>query len=248
MGRRTLLLIASIIVAAVGTGVVALYVNTAQERAIKSGSPRQALYAAADIPAGASAEVVVKNAEIRKVSRNGLAADFLPPNTVLTGKTTVRAIKVGDPLTQSMFVDPAAASDLNPLGLGDARLGVSINVTDVARVAGYAGPGAYVALYVTTGDPDQEGTSAIHLLLPKPVRVIKVTAAATEKIGPTADQTLVTLDLDQTEAARVILASQTARIYLALVKDKKATLVGDPTVREPEIAPTKSAGNSGSGN
>jgi pilus assembly protein CpaB len=246
MGRRTLLLIASIIVAAVGTGVVALYANTAENRAFDASSPVDALYSTADIPAGINGQDALKRAAPRTISGNAAPTGYLTKDSNLAGLTANRLIRANEPLSRSMFSAPGQASEANPLALESDRLAVSINVTDVARVAGYAGPGSYVALYVTTGDPDQAGSSAVHLLLADPAKVIKVSTAGTEVATPA--QTLVTLDLDKVQAGRVILASQTAQVYMALVKDSKVKLGGDVPIQESDIAPAGTPSPGGSGN
>ena len=246
MGRRTLLLIASIIVAAVGTGVVALYATTAENRAFDASSPVDALYAAGDIPAGSRGEDALQQAATRTISGNAAPAGYLTRDSALAGLTASRLIRAGEPLSRSMFSAPGQASEANPLALKSDRLAVSVNVTDVARVAGYAGPGSYVALYVTTGDPDRAGSSAVHLLLDDPAKIIKVSTAGTEVA--TAVQTLVTLDLDKEQAGRVILASQTARVYMALVKDSTVKLGGDVTIQERDIAPRGTTSTGGTGN
>ena len=54
MGRRTVLLIAALVVAALGTALVWMYANRADERAQADAAPVEVLVATSDIGAGTS--------------------------------------------------------------------------------------------------------------------------------------------------------------------------------------------------
>jgi pilus assembly protein CpaB len=101
---------------------------------------------------------------------------------------------------------------------------VAITVDDAARVAGFVGPGAEVAVYWTPAD-----TSASQVLLPR-VSVLAVgatstsntaggsqTAAGTGAGSGVANVNLVTLALKPADAPRVVLASKTGSIYFGLL-------------------------------
>lgn len=234
MGRRTLLLIASILVAAVGTGVVALYANSAQDRALQDSKPVVVWYALKDIPQGSDLKTALASAEQRTVTSSATPGDPLPLRPNLPDQTTNRLIGAGTILSTSMFSAPGQQDAGNPLGLEDNKLAVSLTVTDVARVAGFAGPGSWVALYVTREDLENKDKQRTSLLFQKPVEVLKVAAAGAA--GPTPGQTLVTLNVSQAQAERLILAIQTeSNIYMALVKDKSVQLDQDNPISEDQL-------------
>ena len=60
MGRRTILLIAAVVVAAVGTGLIFAYVNGVNDRALADQSPQQVLVAKVTIPSGTTAADAAK--------------------------------------------------------------------------------------------------------------------------------------------------------------------------------------------
>src|SRR4051812_11096902 len=67
MGRRTLLLIASILVAAVGTALMGLYVRGADSRAQQTEGMVDALVATTTIAAGPSLETAVESMHLAAV-------------------------------------------------------------------------------------------------------------------------------------------------------------------------------------
>ena len=106
MGRRTLLLIASILVAAVGTGLVALYVRTADVRAQAQEEQVTILIATQDIPLGTPGTQVQKYTTAESyptrlaelIKRPVSAAAQIPP-----GQGTLSEISAGTPIRLDQF-------------------------------------------------------------------------------------------------------------------------------------------------
>ena len=224
MGRRALLLIASILVAATGTGVVALYATRADTRAVDQQSAKPVLFATTDIPLGATGDQLTA-----AVKSKGFASELIPQRSVgstaqLTGLAALVAITKGQPLDLSMFGKPGQGSAGNELGLEKSKVAVAVVLPDSARVAGFVEPESYVALFVTSGGKDAGAKGEIRVLVNTPVRVLKV-ALSGAKV-PTPEQTLVTLQLDPKDAPRVIYASQKDTLYMALLESKDASVAG----------------------
>src|SRR3954451_415100 len=104
MARRTLLLIAAVVVAAVGTALIFVYVNGVNARAVADQSPQQVLVAKTQIEAGTTASDAAKNGalELKTVAQNsggpGALSD-LPPivsevalSTVFPGREVLAAL------------------------------------------------------------------------------------------------------------------------------------------------------------
>ena len=105
MGRRTILLIAALVVAALGTALVFMYANRADERAQAGAEQVQVLVATAGIAAGTTGAAV---AESGTVELRTLPAASVPPGalsdlTPVTDLITISSIFTGQVLIQPMF-------------------------------------------------------------------------------------------------------------------------------------------------
>jgi Flp pilus assembly protein CpaB len=230
MGRRTLLLIVSIIVAATGTGVVALYARNADVRSTDNNALTLVAVALGDIPAGTTVQAARRQGLIGTERRRN--AD-IPDNPVVDpvslnpAEVVTSQIFKKDILRASMFASSAQAASPNLVGLtakdkdGKDLVALSVNVADVDRVAGFVVPGSYVGLIVTVGNQDSGNTQS-HFLFDKPVKVLKV--AAYQAATPTAGTTLVSLELTEKQASTVVAAVADAKFTLAYVADQDVTL------------------------
>lgn len=224
MGRRTILLVAAILVAALGTFLVFMYANRAEDAALAGQEPVQVLVATQQIPMGTAGSAVAQGAmaELKK-----LPAASVPPGALgdLGGVSTLVAVSPiypGQVLLEAMFGAPDQAS--GGLALPKGAMGVSVQLGDPQRVAGFVQPGSEVAIFATSTHDD--GTSKTGVLLDR-VPVIAVgptttsTTSTTDGTGtvnteamPTA---ILTLALNQDQAQKVILATTVAPMYFALV-------------------------------
>lgn len=245
MGRRTLLLIASILVAATGTGVVALYARNAQQVGEAGSKTITVWVAVKPITAGTTVADALKNKLVRTedqavgIAPDGAIKDLAP----LTEQKALVDIAARQVLTPALFSQSGSNSVTNPVGLGtDKKLvALSVLVADVDRVAGFVQPGNYVALIALT-DADDPKKAASHILFPKPVKVLKI--APFGSTAATPEQTLVTLELKQDQANTVVLAAAQAKITMAYVADPATDLDMNP-VRVSAILPTDPSSNSG---
>ena len=87
MARRTLLLVAAVVVAAVGTALIFLYVNGVNDRAVADQSPQQVLVAKTQIAAGTTASDAAKAGafELKTVAKNSVAPGALSDITPISG-------------------------------------------------------------------------------------------------------------------------------------------------------------------
>ena len=231
MGRRTLLLLAAMVVAALGTTGVFLYVNGINQRAEEDYELVEILVATAPIAAGTTAQAAQDAGafELRKFLRKSLSgAPALSDISGISAKVAIAPITEGELVLESKFGDSAVSS---ALPLPEGKLAVSVEMTDPARVAGFVGPGSQVAVFLTTTDDGGAGETT-RLLLPK-VSVIAAgattvvandTAVPAEELPPT----LLTLALSQREAQKVVYASSHGQMYFALLNDASKVSATDP--------------------
>ncbi|MCY7373805.1 MAG: Flp pilus assembly protein CpaB [Spirochaetaceae bacterium] len=234
MGRRTLLLLAALVVAALGTTGVFLYVNGISQRAEADYALVEILVATAPIEAGTTAQGAqdLGALELRPFLRKSLAG--LPALSDISGvaeKVAVAPIAAGEPILETQFGNSGASSTLP---IPDGKLAVSVQLGDPARVAGFVGAGSEVAIFMSTASANRAGDTT-RLLLPK-VSVIaagSTTVVAADDAGGTGEaipKTLLTLALDQREAQKVVYATQNGQLYLALLSGDAELSTTDPGV------------------
>jgi pilus assembly protein CpaB len=250
MGRRTLLLIASIIVAATGTGLVALYASNAKSAGETNGARVDVYVAVNAVALGTTLQQALKDKTVilDRRARGGLPDGALTEVKTLAAQKAVIAIPANTVLSPSLFSATGQNPASNPVGLdgGAGLVAISVNVADVDRVAGFVQPGNYVALIATT-NADDPVKAASHILFERPVKVLQIALLGAK--GPTAGQTLVTLQLDQPQANKVALAASQAKLTMALVSGKDVVLDTNDSATPKQLEPSGTPSSSqGSGN
>ncbi len=223
MGRRTVLLIAALVVAALGTALVWMYANRADERAQADATPIEVLVATADIGAGTSGAAISEAAavELRTLPDASVPEGYLDDLTTVIDLVTLGPVFSGQVLLEQVFGTQQEAG--GGLTLPEGTLGVSIQLGDPQRVAGFVNPGSEVALFTTASGVGGEAEQQTAVLLPRvliaAVGPTVVAQAAADSTGNTEEipTAIMTLALTQDEAQKVILASQTTQLYMGLL-------------------------------
>lgn len=211
MGRRTLLLITAILIAAVGTALLWVYVQGADQRATARQDTVEVYVTTRDLPDRLPGAQVPSYVEKRRVPRwltDGAVANLRDLATLqAAGPITTYSV-----LKRSQFSTTGRRT--GPLSFDSKKFLLTVQVANPQRVAYLIG-GVQVSVFVTgtlgTGGPQT------RLLLPD-VTVVDV-AGANVRSGvagaPAANN--VTLEVGQVEAQKIIQA-QTAggQLWLAL--------------------------------
>ena len=206
MGRRTLLLIAALVVAALGTTGIFLYVNGVDKRAEAGYDLVDVLVASTPIVAGTSAQDAEDSGvfEVRPFiasSVEGLTA--LSDISGIADQVALSAIPAGSPILASQFGNPG---DSTVLQMPPGKLAVSLQLDDPQRVAGFVEPGSNVVVFLTA--PVGGGVATRVLLTDVPViaagTTTLVTAATAE--GEQLPKALLTVAVDQKEAQKLVYA------------------------------------------
>lgn len=247
MGRRTILLIAALVVAAMGTALVFLYANRAEDAALAGQAPVEVLVATVSIPAGTLGSAISEagSVELKKLPAASVPPGALSDLTPVLDLVTLGSIYQGQVLLRPMFGTQQAAS--GGLTLPKGTMGVAVQLGDPQRVAGFVQPGSEVAVFVTTAADKganatatakpgtaaaaQTAPSGTSLLLERvPVvavgpSTISTTSTSTTEGGTNTEEiptAILTLALDQEQAQRVILSTSSAALYFALLdKDSR---------------------------
>lgn len=225
MGRRTLLVIASVLVAAVGTALIWVYVQGADARARRNWQEPVTVYVATEtIEAGAARSVVTRRTEPRAIPRLLAPADRLTTLDAIGSRATTVPVLAGQYLIEGQFAAGNAVS-----AVPDGRMGLTVQMDDPNRVASLLRPDSHVAVYTVARNSG--GRVEAQNLLPD-VRVIGVgaTSIVREADGGRAQvgtQTnvstaLVTLDVNGEEATR-LMAYHSSLYFTLLGKGAKGS-------------------------
>ncbi len=231
MGRRTMLLVAAIVVAAIGTILIFAYVSKADDRALKNQEPVEVLVAKTLIKAGTlGAEAERQGAfRLQRIPRDSTIVGVLSDPRPISTLVAVSDIFPGEQIITAKF---AAAGTTSALPIPPGKVAISVQLGDPQRVAGFVQPGAEVAVFLTitpTAVPGQQ-------LAPGPTTRVLLTRVTVIAVGPTTlrpatdgqgnkeslPTAILTLALDQVQSQKIIFASQNGQLYFGLLtKDSK---------------------------
>lgn len=231
MGRRTILLVAALVVAALGTALVWMYANRAEDAALAGQEPVQVLVATHTIDAGTSGAAISQNgsAELRKLPASSVPPGAISDLTPVADQVALSSIFEGQVLLSGMFGTQQQSG--GGLTMPEGSMAVSVSLGDPQRVAGFVQPGSEVAVFVTASGMDGQENPQTVLLLPRaqvaavgPTTVSSTTSTDgtttnTEQI-PTA---ILTLALNQAQAQKLVQAQTAGTLYLGLLNDKSKT-------------------------
>jgi pilus assembly protein CpaB len=211
MGRRTLLLIASILVAALGTALIWLYVQGADNRAATSENQVPVYVATQPVTAG---QLVPPNIAVVKYFPQSAVGAL--GSSLVTSRSQVQGYAKTDivpnlPLVSSQFtaqpVTPAPAVNLLA-----GEVAMQVTLPDPQRLAGLLQPGSHIRVYAQMKGKDSS-TPGVGVLFQN-VRVLGVgsaigTTGTTGAAGTTKSdvpQAVITLALSNKQPKALVLA------------------------------------------
>jgi len=218
MGRRTVLLIAALVVAALGTVLVFLYAQRADTNAKAGQSLVTVLVAKSDIAVGTSGATASSNGafEQQQVPTANVVTGALSDATPLANLVAVVPIFPGQQIISQQW---AATAQTAGLSLPPGTLAMQVQLGDPERVAGFVTPGSFVAIFTTgteKGAGAAGGVPTARVLLPK-IQVLAVgpatavaaatgsTSSATEQIPPA----ILTLAVTQDQFEKILFVTKT---------------------------------------
>lgn len=237
MDRRRILLVAAVVVAALGAALVFLYVKGADTRAEQRFDTVEVLRATSLIEPGESVEdaQAAGKLALQAVARDQLLDGYQDSTDALVGTVALAPIYPGEQIISAKFGATAAAQ--SSLQIPEAKLAVSVNLTDPARVAGFVNPGSEVSIFLTGTDP-ANGQQFTRLLMDR-VTILgvgsttPVSTTTTDEAGQqTTEQlprTLLTLALDQKQAEKILYAATIGELAFALLTEKSTVTPGPAT-------------------
>jgi pilus assembly protein CpaB len=203
-------IIASVLLAAVGTGLLVAYVRSAENRALNGEETVEVLVVANTIPKGTKAEDITASLRLAQVPAKLATTGALTSTSPLAGKVASVDLLPGEQLVSTRFTTAAEVQ-----GIGAGMLQVTIAIDPVRALGGQLRKGDSVAVTVSFTDPE-----TTHLILHK-VRVTDVrtndgVAVGSPATGPApAAPLLVTLALDAPAVEKVVFGAEYGRLWLA---------------------------------
>ncbi len=208
-------IVASVVLAGVGTGLLVTYVRSAEDRALEGEKTASVLVVTDTIPKGTRAEDItgkVKTEQVpTKVMANGAIATLGP----IAGRVSAVDLLPGEQLVSTRFATPTAASTKTTAPPGSLQVTVALDA--VRALGGRVREGDSVGVLMSFDDPE-----TTHLVLQK-IPVTDVRSVEGAPVTGTVSNTgtapvgtfLVTLALDAASVEKVVFAAEHGRMWLS---------------------------------
>jgi Flp pilus assembly protein CpaB len=150
--RRTLILIAAIVIGALAAYAVFTYVGGIEDRANENAERVPVVRVREDIPRGTLGADAI---EFDLVETSEIANEFFPATAIspdaldtIQAKAAVADLAAGQVLVEGMFVDPIDSQITAARRIADENVAITITVDNVRGVAGLIVPGDFVNIMV----------------------------------------------------------------------------------------------------
>jgi pilus assembly protein CpaB len=213
-----------VLVAAIGTGLVFVYVKKADDRAIADQAPVTVLVAKSSVAPGTRVIDAANSGafERKELPQLAITPGALSSTDPIKDQVVVTTIFPGQQLITGMFGATAATNA--SIAIPPGQIAASFSFGDPQRVAGFVQPGSNVVIFLTSTLSGTKPTTRV--LLPK----VTVIAVGPTTITPPADpaqanpeaqpRAMLTLALTQSQAEKLIFAQGNGTMYLGLLNDK----------------------------
>ncbi len=244
--RRTLILIAALVVGAIAALLIFSYVGGIEKKVEGDTQLVSVVIAKGPILRGADSNSLIEGGVIGLGERRNsdLPADSVTRPEDIKGQVATIDVQPGTIITQSMFADPNSTQDTNSNVLDAGMVAITISTDQVRGVAGLMRPGDYVNLMakgpcgldgtsIGTAVPADGETAAAATpecmgLLYQKARVLAIGQSLGTPVavadGDTTATTapvssdLVTFEVPQDAAQVIALASTSSSIYMTLIR------------------------------
>lgn len=152
MKRRIIAVIAALVLAVVGFGLVFSYVHGADARAVESQHPVTAFVVKKLVPAGTSLEQAESQGMIAatKVAQSGRPAGVLSAvDRSNQGLVATTDIQPGEFVMSARFGTSPVSQ--KAIGVPNGKVAIAVQLTDPQRVGQFITPGSHIVIYATHG-------------------------------------------------------------------------------------------------
>ena len=233
MARRSALLIAAVLIAALGTAMILLYVKGIDDRAAKGQELVKVLVASDTIASGetVSAAQEAGKFEAKKVRLDDVVEGALDSTADISEEVALGTIYPGEQVISARF---GSMSAVESLVIPDDKMALSVELTDAERVAGFVSPGSEVAIFGTASTPLRRLPDGTEQTLPSVTRIIlaripvigvgttsvgsrTTTTEEGEQVTENVPRTILTVAVSQDDAEKLVLADRTLDLTFALL-------------------------------
>jgi pilus assembly protein CpaB len=233
MARRSVLLIAAVLIAALGTAMILLYVQGIDDRAAEGQELVEVLVATDTIEVGEAVTTAQEAGkfEAKQVRRDDMVDGALDSAESIADMVALGSVYPGEQIISARF---GTLGDVESLVIPDDKMAVSVELTDFERVAGFVNPGSEVAIFGTAAAPirrlpdgtEQTLSSVTRIILARvPVIGVGTTSVGSrtttteegEQVTEEVPRTILTVAVTQEEAERLVLADRTTDLTVALL-------------------------------
>ncbi|NYE38913.1 pilus assembly protein CpaB [Nocardioides cavernae] len=260
MARRSMLLIVAVLIAALGTAMIVLYVKGIDDRATEGQELVEVLVATSVIEAGETVSSAQDEGKFdtKEVRRDDMVDGALNSTDPISELVALGSIYPGEQIIADRFGTIGAIENLV---IPDDKMAMSVELTDFERVAGFVNPGSEVAIFLTSAAPirrlpdgsEQTLSSVTRIVLPRvPVIGVGTTSVSSrtvtteegDQVTEEVPRTILTVAVTQEEAEKLILADRTTELTFALLgEDTKS--VDKEGAYPRDILPETYRGNAG---
>ena len=236
MARRSALLIAAVLIAALGTAMILLYVKGIDDRATEGQELVEVLTATETIEAGETVAAAQEAGKFdtKEVRRDDIVSGALDSTESIGDLVALGTVFPGEQIIPDRF---GTMGDIENLVIPDDKMAVSVELTDSERVAGFVNPGSEVAIFGTAVAPvrrlpdgtEQTLSSVTRIILSRvPVIGVGTTSVGSrtttteegDQVTEQVPRTILTVALTQEEAEKLVLADRTLDLTFALLGDE----------------------------
>jgi pilus assembly protein CpaB len=225
MGRRKILLVVAVVVAALGAALVFVYARGAEDRAADRFETVDVLVVKTAIERGESANTAYETGkiDIQRVPQAQVLTGATADGAAFTDQFALTTIYPGEQLIPEKFGGADDVEAETTLPIPEGLIAISLNLSDTARVGPFIRPGATVGIFLTGTLPPENVATTKLLMRDVLVLATGSTTAVTppaEGEAPTTEQlpnTLFTLALTQKQAEKILFAQGLGDLAFALL-------------------------------
>lgn len=213
MRSRGLAIAVAFMLAATATTAVFLYVRGVQEEAESGGTKVEVVTSREDIPAGTELDSLLSEGafETMTVPEENLVPGAVTSLSELTGKRTSGAVLAGEQITTARLQGSGEELPGGVLGIPAGHQAVTVPLELPRTVGSFLKRGDHIALYGTFTNPE------ITVMLVPDVEVLRVSGIDTAFTSDSSTAIgMVTMSFKPQDAAKVIFAQETGKIWFAL--------------------------------
>ncbi len=224
MPRRVIAAVVAGLLALVGAGVLVLWVNQADARAMARLDTVDVLVATQAIPEGTESADLKSLVELTTLPAAAVAPGALASLDGIDGLAATADILPGEQLLADRFANPATLTPTDAVEVPTGLQEVSILLDAPRVVGGRIEAGDHVGVFISLTDPSQTSLRLQKVLVTRVQGGAVVDDAADDGVAPIPEgNVLVTMALGTHDAERLVFAAEHGTVWLSLQNDATAT-------------------------